>query len=364
MAEDTGRALKALAIAEQVTRLLEQTPGAGPVLDALRSGEMDPDEAVLKLASLAIEAGHGDTLMVASAELSESYDVDTIDDPGEGDGDAAPVEWVHPNGTKMVNPLMSAAIKERASIDGDVPEARLGPIPEGGSPAVPVITDALDPVVVGYQLEQASKTVSGLLQLAVDQHKEMVNDVLDRVSQDSANLPAPMQEAALELAKSKMPPIPTGVGGYETGRRPKALAVPEPDAGTMALLLNEDRRRYTYKALATTQGRESVAPGLRKALVASLALAGISVAEGDPDENTPDAVRAEWTTVVYGPEDMADGFNPISTAVKALSTNLCFAFDEWPDRIWIRVTPYNGVADRRFGWSVLASPQPKTHKTK
>jgi len=338
----------------QVNRLLEQTPGAGPILDALRSGQMDPHEATMKLAALALDAGHGDDLLAAWSSIADAYEEES-----------APVVMQHDNGREMINPLMSAAIKERASLDGDVPEARFGPLPEGGHPAVPVITDALDPVVVGYQLEQASEIVADRLALATDDHMRLVNRALEQVEQSTANLPAPARDSALESAKSKLPPVPTGVPGYEAGKAPAPLAVPEPDTTTMARMPAEDRRRLTYRTISTTQGRESVTPGIHKTLVAALKIAGLDVAEGDPDEGHTEAVRAEWTTVLWGPEDMADQFDPISTAVKALASDLCFAFDDGPDRIWIRVTPYHdGVADRRFGWSVCASPQPKTNKTK
>ena len=57
--------------------------------------------------------------------------------------------------THNANPMFRAAIAERASIDGDVPEFRDAnePLPvEGFRPAISVVTDSLNPILVGLML--------------------------------------------------------------------------------------------------------------------------------------------------------------------------------------------------------------------
>jgi len=337
---------EALDLVANIQSLLEQSPGAAAILHEIRMGRVSPHDAMLRITQVLADAGHGETLVKASSKLTDLYNVTT-----EIAEDGTPVVMKHDNGMAVVNPLLEAALKERASIDGDVPEARSGAMLEEATPAVPVITDAFDAVVVGYQLEHASQQVAQEIRLAVGDHEDLCTKVLQGV-QDQ--VPPEQRETALTIAKRNLPAVPTGVPGYEAGKR--AVARPAIDVPTTVLAeMNPvERRRYTYRAFATTQGRVSLSPIIEKGIIEYLKQHGIQARSGEPDPDT--SLLSKWVAVVWGADDLADGFNPVTAAIHAMSSEV-MAFTQGHSHLILQVLPYHGVADRRFGWTLVAGPK-------
>ena len=345
----SDRDRQALDLMAQVQVLLESTPGASEVLDGLRMGRLAPEDAMVRLAEVVMQGGTAEAMVKMSSQLSDLYNVTTA----MGDG-GVPVVMKHDNGMNVVNPIMEAALKERASIDGDVPEGRAGAMLADATPAVPVITDSLDPVVVGYQLEQASKQVQQEIRRAIEDHDEVCTRLLSGAVE---GVPKEHQSTALEVAKKNLPPVPTGVSGYEAGK----VAVPRQGVDAPVAVLAElnpvERRAYTYKSLATTQGRVSLTPVIQKGVVDYLSQHSISARAGDPAPES--AVTTKWVTVVWGADDLSDGFNPIMTAIHSMCSDVMEFIDGYPDVV-VRVAPYHGIADRRFGWTLVAGPKERT----
>lgn len=330
-----------------ITKLLENTPGADSVIDGIRLGRVDPQKAMLQLAEALTKAGHGEALVKASSKLTDMYNIHSEMVDGQH------VVMKHDNTMLMMNPIMEAALKERASIDGDVPEGRTGPMLKGGTPAVPVSTDSYDPVVVGYQLEQASKQVRREIQRAIEDHDNLCTRLLAKIEDET---PADQRSTALEIAKKNLPPVPTGVKGYMAGARAVARPAVSVQTTTLVGLNPSERRGYVYRAFATTQGRVSTTPTIQTGIIEYLRQHGIEARAGDPDVES--ALTAKWLMVVWGSDDMADGFNPITTAINAMGSEV-MAKTSHP-RLVVRVTPYHGIADRRFGWTLVASPEERT----
>jgi len=336
----------ALDIVSQVTKLLEGTPGAAAVLDALRTGRTSPEEAMAKLAEVALEAGHGEALVAFSNSLEGLLQ----GQPG------APVTLTHDNGMEMLNPLLAAALAERASLDGDVPEARSGPIPEGGYPAVPVLTDAMDPVVIGMQLEQASKEVTEEIRLVTTDHANTCNLILGRIEEEATEKGMEVSYA-LEIAKKGLPAIPAGVTGYRAGSLPALRKAQSFSVKDLTSLTPGQRRQYAYSALATTQGRRSLTSVVEKGIIDYLRAHSLEVSAGEPFPKT--AVTTKWTIVLWGAEDLAEGFSPITTAIHAMSSEVLDML-RGHSEVRVRVNAYHGIADRQFGWTLVAGPKERT----
>jgi len=349
MDNKTREALKVMA---EVTRLLEGTPGAAPVLDALRTGTIDPMEAMTKLSELALEAGHGEALVRASSKLTDTFNI-TV--KGADNPDGIPVLMKHDNGMDMLNPLLEAALAERSTLDGDVPEARVGAIPEGGYPAVPVLTDSHDPVVVGMQLERASKEVEGEIKQAIEDHSDVCLRIMGRVEKEIDGKDQDYRKTALEVAKKNLPPVPVGVPKYMAGQKPALRKVVLNPASALALN-KEQRARYVYMSLGTTQGRVSISPVVQKGVIDQLRARGVNAVAGEPHVDT--AVSTQWAMEVWGAEDLSGDFNPISLAIGSLCDDV-YKFIQDHSEVCIRVGPYNGIADRRFGWTLVAGPRSK-----
>lgn len=326
-----------LSIVAQVSDLLENTPGASRVLDLVRTGKVEPEEAIMALTDLAIQAGHGEALLRASGKI-----------------ESLTTTMVNPtNNLPMMNPVFEAAIAERAHLDGDVPEYRTGRIPDEGHPAVPVITDALDPVVVGMQLEHASNEVAAEIQKALEDHNQRCERLLAKVD---ADFPEEERETRLEITKKSLPPAPIGVKGYEAGRKPVARVGIKVNPIDTATLSPEKRRHYIYQSLATTQGRSSLTPVIQDGIVSYLKAHSINAKAGEPAPEG--AVTTNWVTTLWGAEDISEDFNPILTAIHSMCRDLMdFAINH--PVFFVRVTPYHGIADRKFGWVVVAGSKEK-----
>ena len=321
-----------MSIISGITSMLESVPGSKQILEDLREGKVGPEEATAKLCDIAIRAGHAESLSNAYERMRESFNEDN------------PRVWMdHANGSRVVNPVMVSAITERASLDGDVPEFRVGPIPEDGSPAVPVITVSLDSVNIGVQLELASKEVQSRIDELVTSHRELLESVNEQILSGST--------AALAAAEN-LPPVPTGVMGYEEGRKAEPMAVREVKTTELATLSDTERSLYTYKALSTTQGRVSSALAIGANLVLALEKMGVKVSS----EELPEFKKSSWETVCWGAGEVNPYWNPVTTAFNkwlALLQEEC----KEGDLVSLKVTPINGIPDRRFGWTLTLGKQ-------
>lgn len=316
-----------MRMALEIRDLLEAVPEARAVMEHLRAGRMTPEAAMDSLAAILYRTGHGGKLNDAASQYA----------------------WEHAHGTP--NPLMDALIKERASLDGDVPEARTTPLLEGARPAVPVLTDSTDPVYVGLLLQEASDRVMASLRQAEHEH----NILCDRLLESAVRaVPEGSRETALMVARKNLPAPPLGVPGYMAGQPAEMMSVPDVSPLRAAHLTPMERRACLWRSIATTQGRVSLTPVVRDGVVKALADRGMAAYWTEP--LAPDlTVVAQWVVEVWGAEDLADEFNPVMTAIQALSSDI-YAKLHREKEICIQVTPYHGVSDRRFGWVVAASP--------
>jgi hypothetical protein len=62
---------------------------------------------------------------------------------------------------------------------------------------------------------------------------------------------------------------------------------------------------------------------------------------------------------LWGAEDLAEGFNPITTAIHSMCSDVMETITGHTE-VCIRVSPYHGIADRRFGWTLVAGPKERT----
>lgn len=325
----------------EANALVMQMPGAADIIAATQKGEHTPMEAAALLAGL-LERNKKQ----ASA-LNELIRVE---------GQAAPLVMEHDNGASMLNPLVEAAILERSSIDGDVPECRTGPLPDGAFPAVPVKTTSPDPVFVGVMLQRASEQVQGELKLASREHKAIcakkqstIKALLDHDEGNNEKV-----TALVEKAKKDLPAPPTGVKGYEAGNLPMLREVAEPSPIELAILTQEGRQKAAYLAVATTQGRRSLRPVVEELVRQELANHGVSVEVGDVVDPV---LQAVWTVEVHGPDEISDEFSPAKAAAIALAQDLMGGGANGMPCPVLRVKAINAIADRQFGWGALLKPK-------
>jgi hypothetical protein len=230
--------------------------------------------------------------------------------------------WMnHANGTRILNPVMVANIMELASLDGDVPEFRVGRIPTGGSPAVPVDTESLNSVEIGMCLKVASETVGHMLEA---KYKLLTEDA----------------ESGGSLI---------GVDGYYPGQ--KAAMVRVGGVGTSDLIRvgEEEKRKSIHRTISTSQGRISASASIERNLVRVLRAQGLSVELGDPD---PDGETSmDWSMECHGSGDVNPEWDPVFSAftkMYATAKSLC----NGAGTLRIKVDPISELQNRRFGWKM------------
>ncbi len=322
-----------LSIVSEVIGMLQSIPEARGILDKMRDGTVDQETAMAELMKISLMAGQGEALLDAAGRMKMVLGVESL---------SMPVTVKHANGMTVMNPIMEAAIAERASIDGDVPELRTGPMPDGSSPAVPILTDAMNPVMVGMQLEVASKEVSLELERENARYLSLCKEVQGIV--DSK----PDKELAMEVMGRYLPSPPTGVKGYEAGRLPVPRQVKIPDINEMSKISPVQASVYAYKAIATTQGRNSLCPVIEREVKKRLGESGITILESEPSHGE-DLGDSRWSTNLWGPEDVSADFNPIMTAIGSIVEDVQKRSEGYTS-LWVRIRPINEIADRNFGW--------------
>lgn len=311
----------------QANALLKAVPGAEEILRNATSVE----DAMRQITDLITKAPSDFIPLLQAAEsFSDSIQRAMSEGP--------PPVVVGPNGEVRWNPMIEAGILERASIDGDVPEFRTGPLPEGAMPAIPVHTRSLDPVFVGLQLKRTSEMAASMFALAVEEHKALC-DKIQEEGQKNGLLPAVIEQT--------FPPAPTGIEGYEAGRAP-ALWDPEPINPWDVYALDKDESaEMLWLAFATTQGRRSFAPSIESVLVEN-APEHLRLVIKNSSERPKDAEFTVWSSQAFGPRDLNPSFNPAASALASFTVALLRS--DLIGTVAINIEPLSGTADRRFGW--------------
>lgn len=303
---------------EQMKTLLDRNPQVKEILAAVETGACSLEQATQQIAECLSDE---ETQLVVGAqglirERLSAY-----------------------NSNRSSNPLVIAAIIERAFLDGDVPEFRTGPLPPGATPAVPVDTEASNPVMIGLMLERASNSVHQELTRLLEDHGKAVQELI-------ASLP---ESTSLEALRSQIPEPPTGLQGvYEAGEFPPLMKVPEPTLPEIAALSPSDHRKYVYKAISTTQGRRTMEPTIQKNLAVKLGVVGGRVLHP--------VAQAHWTIDLRGAQNISQDFSPVDLAVASLARDLINKagpnhFDV------VEVNQVSDIPSRVFGWSAKVGVQ-------
>lgn len=317
-----------LGVIGRVGETLNEIPEAREALQKAQRGELTVDQAVAGIVKAIQESGQLEAFTQAADEAA-------IARPTEAGGLRSPL-MEDGRGKQRLNPVLEAAIAERAALDGDVPELRSGPLPAEGRPAVPVLTQSLNPVVVGAMLESASNQVLAHMNRALEAHQA--------------------EFQALILAGEQKPalPVPTGVPGYVAGEVPALMMVTEPAPVSIPA---HKAQEYAYRALSTTQGRVSLAGPIAARIQQLLEDDWGTLVSLSGEPAPAGRVSHTWTMQAWGQEDFSASFNFGEVAAKALVSALAPQLERHEEPLCLRVEPFNGIADRRFGWTAHIGPR-------
>ena len=316
-------------------------PEVADIIDRARSGQLTEEQAVAELTTL---------VSVGGKDLALRLQDLVIPAP---DG----------RGLPRLNPTYEASLVERVQYDGDVPQLRFGPMAPGTAPAVPVDTDARDPIAIGRMLSDASSTVAAeaerleaetarLLTAAAESGdwSELAPRLPDEVRRllPAPGTPVRVEDLPADVLRRDLVPDPVG---YERGRMPAPVAVPEPTGSALATLSDTDRREAAWRFLSTSQGRRSATRTIATFVEAHMRGDGFDVTASHdrPDPRSDVAAHAEWAVNLSGPSGTQSGFAFVDTAARALATKL--GRDLTVGAYTLEVVTVDAVDVRRVGWA-------------
>ena len=259
-------------------------------------------------------------------------------------------------GLPRLNPLVEAALIERAQFDGDMPELRTGDKPRGVAPAVSVDTNVRDPAALGHMLKTASAQVAEKITAQEPAKQKFIAQVVGGDTDALALLEQSGQALTLAQArdlvldgKSDVMDVPE----YRRGHVPAPVKVATPSGGVLLALTPQERKQGAWQFLSTTQGRRTAVAGLTELLEVKLRGEGfeVQVRPFEPGAKEPVLAAHEWSVGIDGPGAMQAAFSLIDIAAAAITKGLTARMADRRGSVILEVTAINTVDVRTVGWA-------------
>jgi len=264
------------------------------------------------------------------------------------------------HGMPRLNPLVEGALLERLQFDQDAPELRSGPAPKKGLPAVPVATQARNPVALGRMLKSAAKGTRTKLDKLSKAQRKLAADVSEgkpdalaiiKRHGELAALQDPHLHADVILYGSQETDLP----GYRRGELPAAVKVKAPSGSQLAKMSPKDQQENAWMFLSTSQGRRTAVPVIRGVVAGQLRKHGLTVTERDFDPSTkiaPVAVH-EWCMQLSGKNSVQPAFSLVDLSARALAAGLLRELPQSKPmgRMFLEILPLDQFKDHQVGWA-------------
>jgi hypothetical protein len=252
-----------------------------------------------------------------------------------------------------LNPLLVAEVMERLQFDGDAPELRAGHMMEGGTPAVPVLTDAVDPVYIGLLLKKASREVAWefeqkAAQLALSMpecDKALTEEAATGQAGDSIDIVPPYSPSTIPRVYENPKVDPDG---YTRGQLPALRVVEQTGLLEVSAL---EKQQLTWQALVTTQGRRSSVRPIEAYLLNELQARGFCIELGEREAEP--LAQGLWVTSLSGPMSLQICFSPVTVARAVILHKLLQRHKESPlqGELLLHVRSVDAISHRLVGWS-------------
>ncbi len=316
-------------LAEISATIYENSPELREIIDKAASGNLDESEA---LALMMKAVTDNDTLNTSL----QSYA-----DEAMGELKAAnPAMFQPPSGPPKLDPMFEARLYERIQFDEDAPELRVGPLPPGVTPAVPVQNASPNPVALGASLKTAAAEMEDQIKTLLETGS--TTEMTPWAGHGFSNLPQPVD--------------------YQPGALPALMNVAVPTGGELALFSVPENQELAWKAAITTHGRRSAAQTIQRIVMEHLVDLGFDVEarEMKPDK-TGVLTKAVWTFSILGaaPESTQSVFSPVANASAVIANELVAHFT-MPNQmvdistpLWLEITTIDLIEERMVGWAAL-----------
>jgi hypothetical protein len=334
--------------------LVKESPELYSVMERARLGELEETQAMQEMLSILEKDPTFNQKVTAASKrvLIPLIEAEAVAADNAKDLIFKPATV---NSTK-INPIVAGAYTERVQFDEDIPELRMGPMPYGIRPAVSVVTEAHDPVLIGKQLKEASDKLQKKLE--AHHQKKMANleaiaggaptETLALILKQGEALAKPIYDTLYGSAQTDLPE-------YKRGQVPVPVKASKSSGSTLAKMSRGERHEMAWRFLSTTQGRRSAVQVIQEMMLEDLTKAGVTPTTKDSAEKQKILASHEWTMRISGPGATQPAFSFLTTAARALAKGLLTKLGkEPPAQINLVVTAVNRLDDRIVGWSAKA----------
>ena len=254
-------------------------------------------------------------------------------------------------GLPQLNPLVEAALIERAQFDDDMPELRTGGLPSGVRPAAIVDTIVRSPVAIGQMLNQASQQVAQEIAAREPERKAMIAEsaLLQMVGQAGTALATRRQRDLVLDGKSDVLDVP----GYRRGQLPVPRKVTQPSGSMLLALTPAERKQSAWQFLSTTQGRRSAERSITQIIGTKLRDDGYKVKVRPFCSDSKGMILAahQWSVSIDGPGSTQASFSIIDIAASVIAKVLAERAGPRDHEVALEVTALSTVDIRSVGWA-------------
>lgn len=308
-----------------------QSPELKDIIDRVSNGELSENEAIMEMMQAVMQDDGLNTALTTFA--SETKD--------EIEGQLKltnPAIFQAPSGLPKLDPMFEARLFERIQFDEDAPELRVGPLPHGVSPAVPVANAPANPVALGASLKSASEKMD-----------EEIKHLLET------------GESTTEITKYGFANLPQPAG-YQPGQLPALINVASPVGSELAIMPVPQQQELAWKAAVTTQGRRSAAQTIQARIVEYMKDIGFDIETRNMIADTENIlVKAVWTFSILGTgsESTQNNFSPITNASASMLKEILKKFEtaegvyDISKPLWFEINTVDFIDERRVGWASL-----------
>lgn len=291
----------------------------------------NPDEAMSVSEKLMSDEGFLTFLSDSKESKEHSFEVGKYNHLHEFDSDSI----VNDDG--QLNPIYEALILERLQFDGDIPELRFGNASSNVTPAVPVETTTGSMLSLGLQLDVASQEAKEELLLCEAKTLEK-----RKLLEDNP------EDLALVRGYQDLPTVNPKKYTYGVI---KPVKVQKPSGAALLSLSDDQKKAYTWKALSTTQGRNSACLYISEVIKKELGVSGVKIWER---KISPSRSKSfEWTMTMHSEGSTQQNFPFLQVASKVLLSKIRTHLEGKKGRFFYFVKPINNISEREIGWEVL-----------
>lgn len=263
-----------------------------------------------------------------------------------------------PRGLAQLNPLVEAAIIERAQFDGDIPEMRTGGLTPGVAPAVSLETRVRTPAALGMMLAEASKQIADKITAAEPERQRIVAAVAEGADPTALALIEQTGTGLLTVDEARDRVLDGKVAAldppeYRRGQVPAPVLVQPPSGSALLALTPQERKQGAWQFLSTTHGRRSAVAGITELVEVKLRGEGfeVRVRPFEPGAREPVLAAHEWTVGIDGAGATQAAFSLIDVAAASITKGLTSKMGERRGGVILEVTTINTVDVRSVGWA-------------